>query len=525
MPFNFTDQINISAMVAAWLGALFTGIGLIAVLSQLRIILGKLRSTQERTMTRVAGNWAILFDKNLGEKGLMEGVAPALSGWIQHAYMHHSSICITQDDRGTGGTSGWSKLFAQCRITAEELIAFGGPSAQVFPATTGHVEAQASELTDVIMEEGRILYGFSAGEFAALLIICGFSPVDLAPSGTTCSTKYMGTMYLAAHGPFSQIARFDPHSGCRKISQDLHRYINLIPVATSIDYALGLLRTTKRGQRDCIIFPRELEGYPESEFGYWKALPLTGQLNAIRYNYELLVGISGADLLKYSVETTEDRDFEDRAMAQIGPELSPHCPGRHEALLIGHALTALRPWGPFPVLQQHFVKAFRPVLQPFVGTRAESIGALQQRLLNEPGCKPIAGWTDIHEQAMGLGQVGDIKTQFFSGAATPCRHYFKAMNLVFDRCRVRISDVRVQLAARAAYTVLRRLVGDMGNVIGDEELFVSRMVSHLQGGSSYVMPPPWAVTIYATFLWGWLNDFIETDDNFKGRFRRRIFMS
>ena len=122
--------------------------------------MAKLRSTQDRTIARIAGDWASLFDRNLRDKGLMEGVAPAFSGWIQHAYMDNSNISITEDDRGTGGTSGWSKLFAQSQITAEDLIAFGGHSARVFPAVTGYAEARTPDLADAIIEDGTILYGF-----------------------------------------------------------------------------------------------------------------------------------------------------------------------------------------------------------------------------------------------------------------------------------------------------------------------------------------------------------------------------
>ncbi|MCJ1366862.1 hypothetical protein MMC16_005993 [Acarospora aff. strigata] len=338
----------------------------------------------------------------------------------------------------------------------------------------------------------------------------------------------MGDFFLADHGPFSQVARFDPHHGCRKISQDIDRYSNLVPITQCIDYALGILRTTQRGHRNYVIFPRDVPRQTDGSLDLiqWQTRPSKVQLNGIRYAIEQLVSVSGADLLKYAVETAEEQDFESRTMKQIAPGINRYCPGLSEALLVGHALAALIPWGLRPVLPPHFVNAFLLVLRSFVGTRIESVGCLQGRLLSKPGCRPTAGWTDIHEQAMGLGQVGDIKTQSFCQAGTPCWQYFQAMNVVFDRCRARIADVRIELAAQAAYDVLQgQLAGNAMNFIVDEDIFVERMASHLHGERRYLKAPSWAVTIYATFLWGWLNDFIATDDDFNAKFRRRVFLS
>ncbi len=85
--------------------------------------------------------------------------------------------------------------------------------------------------------------------------------------------------------------------------------------------------------------------------------------------------------------------------------------------------------------------------------------------------KPLDGWDSIEQQAMGLGQIGDIKVEFFSGSCSPCRNYFKAMNMVFDAYSVRINDVRVTLAALTAHRYLD------GISIGDE--FLPNLMVHL----------------------------------------------
>ena len=516
-PLVFSDRINAAAMAGTWLGTLFTAIGLIALFSQLRSVLVDLRQSRKALLTRSTGRWmALIPQKGMPQQGLVEKVAPGFLGWVQRAYMEKKNVCLTQDPRGNAGTSGWSNLFAQCGIQATDLVQFGGSDSRVFPAVTGHLGPGSPQLADLIFENGRVLYGFSQNEFVALLIICGFSPADFSISGCTTSTKFLGSMQLADNEPFSQIARFDAHVGCRQISEEKERYINQVPVRTCISYAIGVLQTPERGDHE-IIIPAKISSTTaeHSELTAWMTRPRAAQLNEIRYALEQLVSISGADVLKYSVETSKSSEYESLAMNRISPNVELGRAMTRQTLLIAHALAALQPWGLLPVLPNHFVQAFKPLIVPFIGTRSETISTLQERMCTLK-LTPLDGWDSIQQQAMALGQIGDVKDEFFSGSCSPCRNYYKAMNMVFDAYRVRVHDVRITLAAVAARRYL-----DQISVADD---FVPNLMIHLSKGQSLGEVPPWTITVYATYLWGWLNDYVEMDLGFREKFKRRVFL-
>lgn len=138
----------------------------------------------------------------------------------------------------------------------------------------------------------------------------------------------------------------------------------------------------------------------------------------------------------------------------------------------------------------------------------------------------LSGWKDIDEQAMALGQIGDVKTEYFFHSCAPSRQYFKAMNLVFEDADITMQDVRVALAAEAMYEIIRPQLASMeGNLDAVKQQVIVNIVSHLNQGRPPTRVPMWAVTVYATFLWGWLNDFIPIDDDMDGRFNRRIFLN
>ncbi len=127
---------------------------------------------------------------------------------------------------------------------------------------------------------------------------------------------------------------------------------------------------------------------------------------------------------------------------------------------------------------------------------------------------------------MGLGQVGAIKTEYFSQTGTPSRDYFKAMNLVFDHANIFMYDVRIALATEAMYGIIRpALASSDGNSDAIKQQIIGNTASHLNDGMAPSPVPMWAVTVYATFLWGWLNDFIAIDDDVNGRYNRRIFLA
>lgn len=323
-------------------------------------------------------------------------------------------------------------------------------------------------------------------------------------------------MQLADNEPFSQFARFDAHEGCRDIAEEKERYINKVPVQTCIDYAIGILRTTKRGDHSIIIPAKVSSTAAEhSELTGWIMRPRAAQLTEIRYALEQLVSVSGADVLKYSAETSKDIEYESSAMNVISPGVDFGRAKTRLTLLVAHALAALQPWGLLPVLPSHFAQAFKPLVVPFIGSRSETVSALQERMCKLK-LKPLDGWDSIQQQAMALGQIGDIKDEFFSASCTPCRNYYKAMNMVFDAYRVRVDDVRITLAALAARRCL-----DGISIVDD---FVPNLMTYLSQGQCSGEVPPWTITVFATYLWGWLNDFVEMDFDFRGKFKRRVFL-
>lgn len=516
-PLDISNRFSAAALAGTWLGTLFTGIGLLAILSQLRSALLDLRRSKRALLARSAGRWITLIpQKDMLQRGLVEKVAPSFLGWVQRAYNENLCISLTQNDRMIAGTSGWSNIFAHCGIQAADLIRFGGSDARVFPAVTGNIGSGAPRLADLIFDNGRVFYGFSKYEFAALLIVSGFSPTDFSISGCTTSTKFLGSMQLADNEPFSQIACFDRHEGCRETAEDKERFINKVPVQTCIDFAIGILRTPERGDHRIIIPANVSSAAENSDLSAWIIRPPTAQLNEIRYAWEQLISVSAANVLKYSVETRRDIDYETSAMDKISPGNDFGRAKIRQTLLIAHALAALQPWGLLPVLPRHFVQAFKPLIVPFIGSHTETVSVLQERM-----CKlqitPLDGWDSIQEQAMALGQVGDIRDEFFSGSCSPCRNYYKAMNMVFDAYRIRMDKVRITLAALSA----RRCVD--GILAADD--FVPNLIAHLSKGNFSDQAPAWTITVFATYLWGWLNDFVEVDLDFQAKFKRRVFLS
>lgn len=516
-PLDISDRFNAAALAGTWLGTIFTGIGLLAILSQLRSVLLDLRRSRKVLLARSTGRWlALIPQKDMPQRGLVEKVAPSFLGWVQRAYNENLCISLTQDDRMIGGTSGWSNMFAHCGIQAADLIRFGGPDARIFPAVTGNIGSGAPRLADLIFDNGRVLYGFSKYEFAALLIVSGFSPADFSISGCTTSTKFLGSMQLADNEPFSQIACFDGHEGCREITEDKERFITEVPVQTCIDYAIGILRTPERGDHRMIIPAKVSSGTDQPDLSAWKMRPRTTQLHEIRYACEQLISVSAANVLKYSVETRKDIEYETLAMDKI---FSGNDYGRANirlTLLIAHALAALQPWGLLPVLPRHFVQAFKPLILPFIGSHTETVSVLQERMCKLP-VTPLDGWDSIHEQATALGQVGDIRDEFFSRSCTPCRNYFKAMKMVFDAYCIRMDEVRITLAALSARRCL--------DGISAANDFVPNLMAHLSKDQFSNEAPAWTITVFATYLWGWLNDFVEVDLDFEAKFKRRIFLS
>ena len=293
---NFDSSVNPSSTIGTWLGSLFTDVGLVAVVSQLKSFLENTSASREHFVSRAAGAWRICFlNKQIFQReGLIEEVAPALLGWLQRQYLGAGIIKLTQSDTGMAGTSSWSKYFAQCHISPQELVRCGGLDAQVYPTSSKITRPPIQ--ADVRIEDGKLLYGLAPAEFAALLILSGFPPAELSSDNGATSVKILGTIRLARHGVFSQIAHFDPHSGVEVLRPGDERFVHCVPVQGAIHMALGILKLTpKQGSRQWIILPKHC-----SASEAWRNQPSANQLGSIRYNMEQLVMVSGGDVIAYS---------------------------------------------------------------------------------------------------------------------------------------------------------------------------------------------------------------------------------
>lgn len=81
-PIGLNDSIDAASLAGTWVGTIFTGLGLLAVFTQLRNLLLFVK-TENRWKERAAGAWVdcILIDR-LPSNGVQEGVLPVFSGWL-----------------------------------------------------------------------------------------------------------------------------------------------------------------------------------------------------------------------------------------------------------------------------------------------------------------------------------------------------------------------------------------------------------------------------------------------------------
>ncbi|KAL8790316.1 MAG: hypothetical protein Q9213_000668 [Squamulea squamosa] len=499
-PLSLNDRINLSASIGTWLGSFFTAIGLIAVLSQLRAILVSNRNRQERFVSRAAGIWSSYFNlQALQVEGTVEQAAPALAGWIQTQYLNDGITQIMQSGTRVAGTSNWSKLFAHCSISPSQLNQCGGPNSLILPVTINGAPKRTPTQADVRIEDGKLEYGFSAAEFAALLIVAGLSPSVFTAKGTSSSVGYLGTMHLANHGPLSQTAHFDPRPGNRIMAVELARLVYEVPVQAAIHVALGILKLSpRRGERQCIVLPSHhlpwdrVDCSNPQQFRRWIELPSADQLRGIRCNIKELALVSEGNMISYSSRSASFIECEDRTMSELIQisGLTVSSQPYSGALLAAYAVDALQPWALLPVAPKHFVDGFKDILGPFVAAREETLGELSKRLRQSPpeGVLTVSksGWRNAEEQIGSLSRIGDIKTEYFCGSSSFCAYYYQAMVKVFSEAGLHIRTVRRRLAAEVAYQFVSAAapyptLEDHVEEKGQRTTFISALIDHLGG--------------------------------------------
>ena len=550
-PLDFDNSINTVSLAGTWLGTIFTGLGLLAVFTQLRNLLLVIR-VESRWKERAAGAWAncLLIDR-LPSNGIQEGVVPIFSGWLQNFYIQEKILKVSQDDRGVSGKSSWSNLFARMDIDAADLVAYGGLTRQPTPrreheirGNSPHIRPLRPGLGDALVENGSISYGFSAAEFAALIIFCGFPPRDFKPQGSRHSASWYGQMLVADYGQFSQVAKFDSHHGFRDAFKSFKREMRDVPVAHSLNLAFGMIRAKGRHGRDWII-PCELTSSRRnlSPTEAWSAYPSPRQLQMIRYSFERFVGTSELTTTDYSQSNDLFEADDVLVMEDLLPPIENFSSleasdGARRArarkvLNAMHAIAAIRPWALIPVIPEHMAVAIESILNQFCKMRASTVSILKRDLMEIPRktFRP-EGMTgeELHEH-LGL-LVGDGDNVFGDGENNySATIYHESMSLVFLHRGIVMDEVRVSLAAAVGS---RLFLGQDVDRDGAERLeplqqnmrkYLERCYLQAEPNKDPRNVPDWAIDVYASYLYGWITKSIPADPDLINYFKRRVFLA
>lgn len=556
-PLSLDSSIDTASLVGTWIGTFFTGVGLLAVLAQLRSLLRRMDAKNRRWKERAAGAWAncILVDR-LPSNGIQEETVPNFSGWLQNFYMQERIITVSQDDRGVSGKSSWSNLFARMDIEAADLVAYGGPRRQpaltrknVIVRNTLWVRPLRPGLGDALVDNGSISYGFSAAEFAALIILCGFCARNFAPQSSQHSTSHYGQMLVAEYGQFSQIAKFDSHHGFRDTPKSFKTDMCDIPIAHSLNLAFGMIRVKGRRGRDWVI-PRERSTLLDihndvSSAEVWSAYALPQQLRTIEYSFERFVGTSELSSIDYSQRNdtfeADDVSVLDHLMYSSGFVLETKLSEdeakvtAREVLNATHAIAAVLPWALAPVIPAHMVDALKVILDPFYKTTAFTVRVLQRELTMIPHQTFRAESRTGEELSQQLSLIVGDKNDFFGVTNSYLTStYHESMSLVFRHKKIKLEDVRISLAAAVGSRRFLGRVKDRGGSAKSHEAFQQNMEMYLERcylevdatmEKSSRNVPEWAIDVYATYLWGWITNFIPADPDLISYFRRRVFLA
>ncbi|KAL9128846.1 MAG: hypothetical protein Q9175_007442 [Cornicularia normoerica] len=554
-PLDLNNTVNVASLAGTWMGTLFTGVGLLAVLTQLRNLLLYASSENRQWKERAAGAWAscILVDR-LPNNGIQEGVVPIFSGWLQHFYLQHKTVTVSQDDRGVSGKSSWSNLFSRMDIQAADLDAYGGLERQPAPTEKYNVMSHSQwirelrpGLGDALVENGSISYGFSAPEFAALIILCGFRPGDFAPQSSRHSKSHYGQMLVAEYGQFSQVAKFDSHHGFRDTPRSFRTDMCEVPVAHSLNLAFGMIRVSGRRGREWVI-PREWTSPSDihnrmSSTQVWSGYASPQQLEKIQYSFERFVGTSELAIGEYSqrndafeaddIEVLEDVMSSSRLLLVTQSSNDDFAARVRGVLSATHAIAAIQPWALPPVLPAHMVVAVKMILEPFYRTREFTANRLQHELKVIPNrtFRPQGrtGEELFHQLSLIVGN----KVGFFGAGkhSVLTSIYHESMSLVFHHKNIKFEDVRMSLAAAVGSSLLADRAGAREVAEGLEH-FQEDMRQYLERCYLQAIPrrksrnvPAWAIDVYANYLWGWITDSIPADPDLVSYFRRRVFLA
>ena len=94
------------------------------------------------------------------------------------------------------------------------------------------------------------------------------------------------------------------------------------------------------------------------------------------------------------------------------------------------------------------------------------------------------------------------------------------MILVFEHENLDLKAVRHALAASVVWECILEPLVDTSQKFEA----IENMKSFLGSESASTQPEDWAITVYATFLYGWLGDYIDVEIDFEHGLKRRIFI-
>lgn len=541
-PLSFNDNIELYSLIGTWLGALFTLFGLLAVLQQLRSFFKGFSEDRRGKIRDEVGEYEIcLPDIRSSDLGLLEGKAPSIAAWVSHHYVHNLNTVICPYNRQiTGGQASWSKLFSRLQILPQHLLEIGK---RIPSPNEGGVWQGIPAQCDFLIEGGKILYGMTGAEFAAILIIGGFSPSRfyLGDHTTSAVVKHhmrLGQIYFGYRDAFSQIAQFDGASNVltdQQATGKTGRFSHSVGVRRCIDLALGLFRFTYRGEQTVVILGTDSHVELQEDDAYSPIMeyfrkPSSKKLVTVR---KRLTSITNAVMMldepMYDIMTTAAFDFhrlvEDCCWKTPFPTFDTVDRSDLEiGLRLAVVLTDLRPWGTPPVMHSNIKWALVPILSAVkrklaVGSLHQSTTHLLIRKLQEIPLNSvfeIPGWTKVSMEK-ALYSIKDIEAHNFSGLTSKAALYYDAMNFAFSNKKVNMESLQIRLAARCAAEFLHSRRSVWAPHL--EDALAERL-----NGSPLKETEPWALEILVTYLIAWLNFSVDIDDNFRVNFRRRVFL-
>ncbi|KAF3395134.1 hypothetical protein DPV78_009208 [Talaromyces pinophilus] len=475
---------------------------------------------QEKAIRDQCGSWqSCIENRQLPDNGLVEKAAISLSGWIQCAYAKDPKAYFLTVAIGSQTTQRTSRRWYSPLTTNDQTT----PGTRSWKPSEIRKCSQ-EDLTDILVENRRIIYGVSAEVFVVLLIL-GSWDIIFADKNVKSSISHLGKMWIRKSSASDQITCFEDHGSA------VNREYS-IPVRTAIDLAIGIFRVHDNindiDKVDLVILPDRRSLNSRNKTGpmsYWKSNPIPAQLEEIRYSLEKLVKTPSEriDLYssnKYSADNMEIFTFM-RGLRSANSRRRIQTAAARVALVISN----LEPWAVLPATQKHITEALCDVLKRQTGDGQEH---LKERLKKQN--YTTSGWTP-KELQLALDKIPRIVDSYFSKSSEKCSVYHTAMKAVFSTANLSKGNksktvdneklIRLTLAAKVSSEILSKNNATKKNLFSEIFTFLCRTYE-LKGTSS--LADDTFVQIYATYLYGWFGDATEAATGWRDAYQRTVFI-